>query len=74
MEFNKPSEIVKTLTFGGQANEEIMQGVKKLSNAVINFPMQPPPLYHSVGKTGISVESPSIASLPVARLYCLIRI
>ena len=34
MEFNKPSEIVKTLTFGGQANEEIMQGVKKLSNAV----------------------------------------
>jgi chaperonin GroEL len=34
MEFNKPSEIVKTLTFGDQANKEIMQGVKKLSNAV----------------------------------------
>ena len=34
MEFNRPSEIVKTLTFGDQANKEIMQGVKKLSNAV----------------------------------------
>jgi chaperonin GroEL len=34
MEFNNPSEIVKTLTFGEDAKKQIMQGVKKLSNAV----------------------------------------
>jgi len=34
MEFNNPSEIVKTLTFGNNAKEEIMQGVEKLANAV----------------------------------------
>ena len=34
MEFNNPSEIVKTLTFGKDAKEQIMQGVEKLSNAV----------------------------------------
>ena len=34
MEFNNPSEIVKTLTFGQEAKEQIMQGVEKLSNAV----------------------------------------
>ncbi len=30
MEFNNPSEIVKTLTFGKDAKEQIMQGVEKL--------------------------------------------
>ena len=34
MEFNNPSEIVKTLTFGQEAKEQIAQGVEKLSNAV----------------------------------------
>ncbi len=34
MEFNNPSDIVKTLTFGENAKEQIMQGVEKLSNAV----------------------------------------
>jgi chaperonin GroEL len=34
MEFNNPSEIVKTLTFGNEAKQQIMQGVEKLSNAV----------------------------------------
>ncbi len=34
MEFNNPSEIVKTLTFGSTAKKEIMQGVEKLANAV----------------------------------------
>ena len=34
MEFNNPSEIVKTLTFGNDAKQQIMQGVEKLSNAV----------------------------------------
>lgn len=34
MEFNNPSEIVKTLTFGTDAKQQIMQGVEKLSNAV----------------------------------------
>ena len=34
MEFNNPSEIVKTLTFGHDAKQQIMQGVEKLSNAV----------------------------------------
>ena len=34
MEFNNPSDIVKTLTFGEKAKEQIMQGVEKLSNAV----------------------------------------
>jgi len=34
MEFNNPSEIVKTLTFGNEAKKQIMQGVEKLSNAV----------------------------------------
>jgi chaperonin GroEL len=34
MEFNNPSEIVKTLTFGVEAKQQIMQGVEKLSNAV----------------------------------------
>ena len=34
MEFNNPSEIVKTLTFGSEAKEQIVQGVQKLSNAV----------------------------------------
>jgi chaperonin GroEL len=34
MEYNNPSEIVKTLTFGHEAKEQIMQGVEKLSNAV----------------------------------------
>jgi chaperonin GroEL len=34
MEFNNPSEIVKTLTFGNDAKKQIMQGVEKLSNAV----------------------------------------
>ena len=34
MEFNNPSEIVKTLTFGNEASDQIMEGVKKLANAV----------------------------------------
>lgn len=34
MEYNNPSEIVKTLTFGKDAKQQIMQGVQKLSNAV----------------------------------------
>jgi len=34
MEYNNPSEIVKTLTFGDQAKNEIIQGVDKLANAV----------------------------------------
>ena len=34
MEFNNPSEIVKTLTFGVNAKDQIMNGVDKLSNAV----------------------------------------
>lgn len=34
MEFNNPSEIVKTLTFGKEASDQIMEGVKKLANAV----------------------------------------
>ena len=34
MEFNNPSEIVKTLTFGGEAKDQIMKGVDKLSDAV----------------------------------------
>ena len=34
MEFNNPSEIVKTLTFGNQASSEIMAGVEKLASAV----------------------------------------
>jgi len=34
MEFNNPSEIVKTLTFGEPARDQIMQGVDKLANAV----------------------------------------
>jgi len=34
MEFNNPSEIVKTLTFGVDAKDQIMEGVDKLSNAV----------------------------------------
>ena len=34
MEFNNPSEIVKTLTFGKEANDQIITGVEKLANAV----------------------------------------
>ena len=34
METNNPSDIVKTLTFGEPAKQQIMQGVEKLSNAV----------------------------------------
>ena len=34
MEFNNPSEIVKTLTFGVDARQQIMCGVDKLTNAV----------------------------------------
>ncbi len=34
MEFNNPSEIVKDLTFGNDANKKIMAGVDKLTNAV----------------------------------------
>ena len=34
MEFNNPSDIVKTLTFGDDAKNQIMSGVQKLSNAV----------------------------------------
>lgn len=34
MEFNNPSEIVKTLTFGDNAKKEIMTGVEKLASAV----------------------------------------
>ena len=34
MEFNNPSDIVKTLTFGNDAKQEIMEGVRKLANAV----------------------------------------
>ena len=34
MEFNNPSDIVKTLTFGDTAKKEIMQGVEKLASAV----------------------------------------
>ena len=34
MEYNNPSEIVKTLTFGTSAKEQIMSGVQQLSNAV----------------------------------------
>ena len=31
MEYNNPSDIVKTLTFGDSAKNQIMQGVEKLS-------------------------------------------
>jgi chaperonin GroEL len=34
MEYNNPSEIVKTLTFGNEANNQIIAGVEKLANAV----------------------------------------
>lgn len=34
MQFNNPSEIVKDLTFGHVANNKIMTGVEKLTNAV----------------------------------------
>jgi chaperonin GroEL len=34
MEFNNPSEIVKTLTFGKEANNQIITGVEKLASAV----------------------------------------
>ena len=34
MEFNNPSEIVKTLTFGDEANNQIIAGIEKLANAV----------------------------------------
>ena len=34
MEYNQPSEIVKTLTFGSEARQQIISGVEKLSNAV----------------------------------------
>ncbi len=34
MEFNNPSQIVKDLTFGDEANNKIMSGVEKLTNAV----------------------------------------
>ena len=34
MQYNNPSEIVKDLTFGHTANEKIMSGVEKLTNAV----------------------------------------
>ena len=34
MEFNNSSDIVKTLTFGNDAKQQIMEGVEKLSNAV----------------------------------------
>ena len=34
MQYNNPSEIVKDLTFGDAANEKIMSGVEKLTNAV----------------------------------------
>ena len=34
MQFNNPSEIVKDLTFGKTANQKIMSGVDKLTNAV----------------------------------------
>ncbi len=34
MEFNQPSEIVKDLTFGGDAKSKIMMGVEQLANAV----------------------------------------
>jgi len=34
MELNNPSDIVKTLTFGVEAKDQIINGVEKLSNAV----------------------------------------
>ena len=34
MEFNNPNEIVKTLTFGSEANSQIISGVEKLASAV----------------------------------------
>ena len=34
MELNNPSDIVKTLTFGEEAKDQIIKGVEKLSNAV----------------------------------------
>tara|TARA_B100001093_G_scaffold512349_1_gene582044 strand:- start:1103 stop:2656 length:1554 start_codon:yes stop_codon:yes gene_type:complete len=34
MEYNNPSDIVKTLTFGQPAKKQIMQGVEKLADAV----------------------------------------
>ena len=34
MEYNQPSQIVKHLNFGGEAREQIMAGVNKLTNAV----------------------------------------
>mgnify|MGYP003638218256 CR=1 FL=1 len=34
MEFNHPSQIVKDLTFGKEANSKIMAGIDKLTNAV----------------------------------------
>ena len=34
MEYNNPSDIVKTLTFGADAKQQIIQGVNKLTSAV----------------------------------------
>lgn len=34
MEYNNPSEIVKDLTFGSEASDKILEGVRKLSEAV----------------------------------------
>ena len=34
MEFNNPSQIVKDLTFGSEANQKIMSGILKLTSAV----------------------------------------
>ena len=34
MELNNPSDIVKTLTFGKSAKEQIIEGVDKLASAV----------------------------------------
>ena len=34
MEYNQPSEIVKDINFGDNANERVVAGVKKLAKAV----------------------------------------
>ena len=34
MEYNQPSEIVKDVSFGDQANKKVVAGVEKLAKAV----------------------------------------
>ena len=37
MEYNLPSELVKNLTFGGEAKSKVIEGVNKLAQAVKSY-------------------------------------